>query len=251
MTSDLELYHGLASTCSKKVRLCLYEKGLAFRSHLLNLQALEQHSPEYLTLNPNGVVPTLVHRGEPIVESNVIIEYIDDEFPYPPLHPDDSLGRAKMRWWIQFSGDVAYAAIALPTWLKISAPVARKLSDEELKQVLARIPTKERRERWERVARDGVLQQEIEDCYAEMERVLTKVNEAVARGLWLAGDTYSLADIAMIPFVDRIHNLRPDLCPPERYPGVEDWYRRLKARPAFRLAFDFKDDPKVKDLPNV
>ena len=156
MTPDLELYHGLASTCSKKVRLCLYEKGLAFRSHLLDLQAFEQHRPEYLKLNPNGVVPTLIHRGEPIVETNVIIEYIEDAFPNTPLRPADPLGRAKMRWWIQFSGEVAYDAVALPTWVKLSAPVASKLSDEELKQVLARIPTQERRDRWARVARDGV-----------------------------------------------------------------------------------------------
>jgi len=251
MTHGLELYHGLASTCSKKVRLCLYEKGLTFKSHLMNLQAFEQHRPEYLKLNPNGVVPTLVHKGEPIVESNVIIEYIDDEFPHAPLRPIDALGRSKMRWWVQFSGDVAYDAIAIPTWLKISAPVAAKLSDEELKQVLARIPTKERRERWASMARNGVLQEEIEHCYAEMDRVLAQVEQAIVRGPWLAGETYSLGDIAMIPFVDRIHNLRPDLCPPDRYPGVADWYKRLRARPAFARAFDFKDDPKVKGLPNV
>jgi glutathione S-transferase len=251
MSPDLDLYHGLASTCSKKVRLCLHEKGLTFRSHLLNLQAFEQHSPEYLKLNPNGVVPTLVHRGEPIVESNVIIEYIDDEFPNLPLRPADSLGRAKMRCWIQFSGEVAYDAVALPTWMKISAPVARKLSDEELKEVLARIPTKERRDRWARVAREGILEEEIEQCYADMARILDKVDQAVARGPWLAGETYSLADIAMIPFIDRIHNLRPDLCSPERYPAVADWYRRLRARPAFGPAFDFSDDPKVKGLPNI
>ena len=251
MTPDLELYHGLASTCSKKVRLCLYEKGLAFRSHLLDLQAFEQHRPEYLKLNPNGVVPTLIHRGEPIVESNVIIEYIEDAFPNTPLRPADPLGRAKMRWWIQFSGEVAYDAVALPTWVKLSAPVARGLSDEELKQVLARIPTQERRDRWARVARDGVPEEEIEHCYAEMNRVLKKVDQAIARGPWLAGETYSLADIAMVPFVDRIRGLRPDLCPPARYPGVADWYRRLQVRPAFGPAFDLKDDPRARGLPNI
>ena len=251
MSSNLDLYHGLASTCSKKVRLCLYEKRLTFKSHLLNLQAFEQHSPEYLKLNPNGVVPTLVHNGEPIVESNVIIEYIDDEFPDTPLRPADSLARARMRRWIQFSGEVAYDAVALPTWMKISAPVARKLSDEELAQVLARVPTRERRERWARVARDGIPQDEIEECYTEMDRILAEVDRAISRGPWLAGETYSLADIAMIPFVDRIHNLRPDLCPPGRYSGVADWYRRMKARPAFAPAFDFKDDPRVEGLPNI
>jgi glutathione S-transferase len=60
--SDVVLYHGIASTCPKKVRLCLYEKGIAFESHLLDLQKFQQHRPEYLAPNPNGVVPTLVHR---------------------------------------------------------------------------------------------------------------------------------------------------------------------------------------------
>lgn len=245
------MYHGLASTCSKKVRLCLYEKGLAFNSHLLDLQAFEQHRPEYLKLNPNGVVPTLVHNGQPIVESNVIIEYLEDEFPDIPLRPANSLARAKMRYWIQFSADVAYDAVALPTWMKISAPAARKLSDEQLQEVLSRIPTKERRERWARVAREGILQEEIEQCYAEMSRVLERIEQALARSRWLAGETYSLADIAIVPFIDRIGNLRPDLCPPGRYPAVADWYRRLRARAAFAPAFDFRDDPKVKGLPNL
>jgi len=251
MNSKLELYHGLASTCSKKVRLCLYEKGLEFTSHLLDLQSFEQHSPDYLKLNPNGVVPTLVHDGVPIVESNVIIEFIDDEFPQSPLRPADSHGRARMRWWIQFSENVAYDAVALPTWVKISAPAARALSDEDLKQVLARIPTHERRERWARVARDGVPQEDIEQCYVQMDRILTQAEQALARGPWLAGETYSLADIAMIPFIDRTHNLRPDLCGPQRYPGVAEWYRRLRARPAFARAFDFRDDPRVQGLPNI
>jgi len=77
----LELYHGLASTCSKKVRLCLYEKDLRFTSHLLDLQKFEQHRPEYLALNPKGVVPTLVHDGKAVTESSQIIVYLDEHFP--------------------------------------------------------------------------------------------------------------------------------------------------------------------------
>jgi len=73
----ITLYHGLASTCSEKVRMCLYENGMGFGSRLLNLQKFEQHDPEYLALNPNGVVPTLVHNGRPIIESSIIIEYLD------------------------------------------------------------------------------------------------------------------------------------------------------------------------------
>ena len=56
----LELYHNGMSTCSQKVRLCLAEKGLDWTGHAMDLRAGDQHRPDYLSLNPNGVVPTLV-----------------------------------------------------------------------------------------------------------------------------------------------------------------------------------------------
>ena len=113
------------------------------------------------------------------------------------------------------------------------------------------MPTLERRERWRKIARDGVLAEEIERCYSDMDRCLLQVEAAVSRGPWLAGGTYSLADIAMIPFIDRVHNLRPDLFPRERYPNAADWYGRMRARPAFDPAFNFRDDPKAAGLPNI
>lgn len=77
----VKLYHGRASTCSKKVRLVPYEKGLAFTSCLLDLQQFEHLIPDYLRLNPNGFVPTPINCARPIIESNVIIEYLDEVFP--------------------------------------------------------------------------------------------------------------------------------------------------------------------------
>ena len=105
--NGLELYHGLPSTCSKKVRLVLYEKQLPFKSHLMDLRKFEQHAPEYLKLNANGVVPTLVHDGHVIIESSIIMEYLDDAFPQPPLRPRDPYGQYRMRLWLKYSDDVA------------------------------------------------------------------------------------------------------------------------------------------------
>ena len=100
-TAKIELYHGLPSTCSKKVRLVLYEKGLPFKSHLMDLRKFEQHAPDYLKLNPGGVVPTLVHDGAVIIESSVIMEYLEDAFPAVPLRARDAQGRARMRLWLR------------------------------------------------------------------------------------------------------------------------------------------------------
>jgi len=246
----LELYHGLASTCSKKVRLCLFEKALPFTSHLLDLQKFEQHAPAYLALNPNGVVPTLVHDGRAVIESSLIIEYLEDAFPQIPLRPADPWLRARMRLWTKFSDDVAYKAVYAPTWMKLSAPAARQLSLDDLANVLARIPTKERRDRWASVAAGGFTEAEMQDAFDKMRECLNRAEAALADGPWLVGADYSLADIAMIPFIERIRNLRPDFLPPDEYPLVHDWYDRLRARPAFDLAFNFRD-ARAAELPNI
>ena len=93
----LELYNFPASTCSLKVRLCLAEKNLDWIDHRLSPSATDHLTPEYLKMNPNGVVPTLLHNGDPIIDSSVIIEYLDEVFPAISLTPTHPKERAKMR----------------------------------------------------------------------------------------------------------------------------------------------------------
>ena len=149
---SFELFHGMASTCSKKVRMCLAEKRIPYRSHLLDLQKFEQHRPDYLAINPNGVVPTLVHDGRSIIESSIIIDYIDDCQPEPPLKPSDPYERAQMRLWIKFSDDVAYKAVFAPTWHRLRHRAQEGLAGENLGETLAHVPSAERRDRWQRMA---------------------------------------------------------------------------------------------------
>ena len=249
--SRLILYHGMASTCSKKVRLCLYEKGVAFESRLLDLQKFEQHAPEYLAINPNGVVPSLVMNGKPVIESSIIIEFIDDSFPEPSLRPTDKFDRATMRLWTKFSDDHAYKAVYVPTWHHLRSRAAQGLADESLQGTLSRIPSAERKARWEKMASGGFSDSELSDAYDRMTECLQKVDDGLQQGPWLAGLEYSLADIAMIPFIDRINNLRPDLVDRQRLPRLADWYDRMRKRPAFDKAFAFRDDPRAAELPNL
>ncbi len=76
----LELYNAPHSTCSQKVRLTLAEKTLDFVEHHVSLWDNEHLTDWYLKLNPNGVVPTLVHGGQPVIDSSVINEYLDEVF---------------------------------------------------------------------------------------------------------------------------------------------------------------------------
>ena len=72
-TSMLTLYNNAYSTCSQKVRLVLAEKSLEWEDRQINFSKNEHIAPEYLKLNPNGVVPTLVHDGAVIIDSSVIM----------------------------------------------------------------------------------------------------------------------------------------------------------------------------------
>ena len=68
----LELYHSTNSVCAQKARIALAEKELPYKEHLMTLGG-DQFDPAYMKLNPNAVVPTLLHDGQPIIESSVIL----------------------------------------------------------------------------------------------------------------------------------------------------------------------------------
>jgi glutathione S-transferase len=240
----------MASTCSKKVRMCLYEKQIDFTSHLLDLQKFEQHRPDYLALNPDGVVPTLVHRGRTIVESSVIIDYLDDCFTHQPMKPQDPYDRAQMRLWLKFSDDFAYKAVFAPTWHRLRHRATEGLDSARLAETLSHIPTSERRNRWEKMAQGGYGEAELEAAYAQMRECLDRADAQLRRTKWLAGEAFSLADIALLPFIDRINNLRPEFLAGTEYDALNDWLRRCRERPAFDMAFHFKDDPRAATLPN-
>ena len=146
----LVLHHAWRSSASRRVRLCLEEKGLAYESHAVDLAKMEHHSPEYLKINPNGVIPTLVHDGRPLYESGTICEYLDEVFPEPPLRPGNAYERAAMRNWIRHV-DERIINLIIFNWRHDLQKVAAQWSDAELAERLKKIPNKERQEAWLRV----------------------------------------------------------------------------------------------------
>ena len=97
----LTLYNFLQSTCSQKVRLSQWEKGLAFEDRTVDHKTREHLHPAYLVPNPNGVVPTLVHDGTVTINSSVIYEYLDEVFPENSLSMSEPVGQAHMRKWLR------------------------------------------------------------------------------------------------------------------------------------------------------
>ena len=232
----LVLHHAWRSSASRRVRLCLAEKGLSYDSFPVDMGALEHHSPEYLRINPNGVVPTLVHNGRPLHESGTICEYLDELSPDPPLRPADPYGRALMRNWIRHI-DGLIGNLIIFNWRHHLQKVASSWSDDELAARLARIPSKERQEAWLRVARKPYTEEERETGRRKLIVLLDEMEAAIAADGWLVGASYSLADIAAVPFVKRIEEeIAPEAVTAEAHPHVRRWWDTIQARSAYPLA---------------
>ena len=131
MSDRLTLYDAQGSPCARRVRIVLLEKGLEWETRVVDLTKMEQKHPQYLALNPNGVVPTLVHGERVIYESNVITEYLDDTFPTPRLYPTDPWQRAQAKMWQAF--DLAMAKEYRPLmYLRVIGPFDRLRPKEEV-----------------------------------------------------------------------------------------------------------------------
>jgi glutathione S-transferase len=233
----LVLYHSGLTTCSKQVRHCLREKGLAYESRYVDLLRFEHLSPAYLALNPNGVVPTLVHDGRPIINSACINEYIDETFPGPRLSPMDTGERARMRYWTWTADDSHPHGARLTRNTRLRQSV-EAMSADDVSKVLSRMPVPGRRERWRKQAQGGHSPEEMETALAHMLFVTGQMEHSLRdEGPWLAGATFSLADISMVSLIHRMMELVPEELPVETFPHVNDWFGRVMGRPAAAFVY--------------
>ncbi len=218
----LVLHHAWRSSASRRVRLCLAEKGLKFESVLIDLAKMEHHTPEYLKRNPNGVIPLLVlDDGRSLYESGTICEYLDETYPEPSLRPADPYGRAEMRNWIRYA-DERIGNLIIFNWKHSLAKTASQWSDEELAERLKKVPSKERQQAWLRAARQPYTAEEEGEARRRLVLMLDKMEESLGRHAWLVGDKYSLADIAVVPFLKRIdEEIAPDEVTPAKHPRVQ------------------------------
>jgi glutathione S-transferase len=231
------LHHAWKSSASRRVRLCLAEKRLKFESRIVDLAKMEHHAPEYLALNPNGVIPLLVlPDGRSLYESSTVCEYLDEAYPDPPLRPADPYKRAEMRNWVRHV-DERIGNLIVFNWKHSIQKMASQWSDDELKERLAKIPSKDRQEAWLRAARRPYTKEEEDEARRKLVLLLDKMEASLTQGAWLVGDSYSLADIGVVPFVKRIdEEIAPDEVSANKHPRVLAWWQAVQARPAFAEA---------------
>jgi glutathione S-transferase len=228
----LHLFHFVMSNCSQRARLGLEEKGLEWTSHHLNLPENEHVSADYQRINPKGVVPTLVHEGQVVLESNDILTYLDDQFPDPPLRPAGVEARQAME-------EIIAASSAFQSVIKV-------LSHELLFRPFRKIGEAEMA-LYEKQHNDSTLVAWLRD-YAEegpawrarvvearegMKVGLEGLESSLANASWLSGDNYGLADISWVVNANRLNQAGVDL---SEWPRFVDWSERAMARPAFGRA---------------
>jgi len=231
----LELYHSPISTCSQKVRLCLAEKDLDFSHRQIDFGTMEQLSEKYLAINPNGVVPTLVHDSRSIIDSSVICEYVDETWPEPPLVPNDTYERAQMRAWMRYLEEVPTAAIRVPSFNKLFVKSLAALPEQTFTDLTERMPLRKAFYR-QMNGEAGFDETTYDDSLAKLDATLVRVENALAATQWVSSDQFSLADILLIPTVVRMADIGLSAIWDDK-PRVARWFEAVQDRPSFSQAF--------------
>ena len=245
----LELHHNAFSTCSQKVRLVLVEKGLEFESREVNLLTGEQHDPEYVKLNPNHVVPTLVHDGRVFVESSLIIQYLDDAFPEPAMRPADAAARYETDFWIKRADDVIHKAAPVVTFALGPRKAILAQPEEARRANVDSIPDPARRAIRRSVLEHGVAAPEFAGALGVFVDMLVDLESLLAERAWISGDRFGLADATLLPYVLRVEHLGMDpLLDGTVRPALRGWLDRVKARPSFVPAVEAWAPPALVEM---
>jgi glutathione S-transferase len=230
----LELYHNINSVCAQKVRIALHEKRRNAKEHLLKLQG-DQNDPAYLKLNSNGVVPTLVHDGNVVTESSLILYYIDDAFPDPPLMPKTPAARHRVRRYNKLIDEYVHNSCTIITFATAFRPRFLKMTREQWLAEINKAPLKRRAEYKRSVIEHGLDSEFVLDAVQQHKKLISWMVEDLKRGPYLAGDTFTNADCAVIPYILRFELLKLDAMWAAE-PAVADWWARMQSRPSVKAA---------------
>lgn len=235
------LYHHGSSACAAKTRFALEEKGLAWEGRYVDILRGEQFRPQFLAINPKGVVPVLIHDGVVIRESTVICEYLEDVFPEHPLYPRSALARAQVRYWTKAVDEELHPACSALTYIVSHRHTILRNGAGSFEEFLAQGGAEGRAARalkWQWI-QQGLAAPGAADKVRLYEDYLRSMESALENSPWLAGEEFSMADIALAPYVNRLDALAMQgIWSNGRLPRVEGWFQRIRSRPAFSAALE-------------
>jgi glutathione S-transferase len=247
----LQLYHHGSSVCAAKVRLAMAEKEIEWEGHYVDILKGEQFEEAYLKINPRAMVPAIVHDGHTIIESTLICEYLEQVFPDPAIYPADAYDRYRARLWTKAVDEELHPACSALTYVVSHRHTILRHglgSFEDFLKTASNETIEARKLKWQWL-QHGLNAPGAGDKVRLYVRHLRKMEEALQESRWLAGDSFSIADIALAPYVNRLAMLNMSAIWEGRMPRVADWFQRLSARPSFKPALlDWVPDGLKTDL---
>jgi ganglioside-induced differentiation-associated protein 1 len=234
--TNLVLYDFGNSVCCQKVRITLRAKGLDWVAAKVDLFKSEQYDPQYLKLNPKGVVPTLVHDGKPIIESTLICEYIDETFASPSLIPADPWLQARMRLWSKMVDEGLHDGVTEISFSAMFRERMKGMAPEIRERRFRNVGDPRRTDRFKSTYEHGAKSPFVVHGVAAYERAFKMLEDALAGsgGPWILGADPSLADINLMPYAARLNYLGLlDLWTMDRA-RVQRWWTNAQAWPYFK-----------------
>ncbi len=243
----IELYHWEPTVNSGELLICLKEKGVDFVSHYVDVLAFEQHSPGFLALNPRGAVPVLVHDGHVLTETTLILEYLDATFPQVQLVPGSAADRYRMRVWTKLANDYFVPALTLLGWHHCMTSKIAQRDRDAIDARLAHLP-QDRQVVWRTALDDAYTTEQLTRASQHLDVVVQRLEETLGGSQWLAGDRYSLADIAIFPAACALQTVRARVFDSENSPNVAAWLKRMGERPAVRAALGLSRSTRPEEM---
>ena len=202
----LKLYHYFRSSTSYRVRVALNYKELDYELIAVNLVKGEQFDPEYLKLNPQGAVPTLIDDGFVVTQSMAIMDYLNEKYPGKSYYPDGLEARSFVRRIAQ----IVSCDIHPVNNLRVLKYLTNELGVEENQKIA-----------W--------YQKWIHDSFNSVEELL-KMNSFHKEGGYCCGETPTIADMCLIP---QVYNARRFECDMDQFPLIQAVEDKCLAHPAF------------------
>ncbi|BDD09102.1 thiol:disulfide oxidoreductase [Fulvitalea axinellae] len=220
----LHLYHHQGSNCAARIRMALEEKGLKWTGHSINLVTCEHLKPEYLRINPESCVPALIHNGFSITGSEDILRYLEETYPEPSLCTGTEKEKAEIWRWVDEAAhshldttvSFLYAHKMGRPCAKKHLPIYEKINPERARFIKERGYNMSEKQRLEAIAHNHKMFQKLEDN--------------LSRKAYLAGDEFSLADIAWGMNIILLENFGFNF---SEYPKVNEWSQKIRQRPAY------------------
>ena len=216
----MRLHYAPGSPHSASVRIALAEKDLKPELNRLNLVHFDQHAPAFIVLNRHGTVPLLEDGAHVLIETFLILEYLEETHPQPALLGDDPRQRYLARKWGKYIETHVAPHLAIARWAALHGKVP-----EHVVPGLANLHTA-RCDLWLR-ARSGFSADQLAVSAQTLRAAAARVAADLAGNDWLAGDRFTLADIAVYPHLAQFGTLGLAVAP-----SVDQWLRRVAARPS-------------------